>query len=535
MKPFAPALIAAALCGLTACAQHRPPPSAGVASDHRQRCLALKNAVPADTEISKVQWSGGEIDADEMASFTGGSARAQQAKAHCVVEGEIGARTGADGKHYGTRFQLRLPENWNRHFLFQGGGGLDGFVAPAVGNVAYKTSTATPALMRGYAVVSMDGGHPTPTPDFGADQQARLDFAYQSIGKVARVAKELMGRVYREKPRHSYFMGCSNGGREAMMAMQRYPLEFDGIIAANPGFRLSRAAVAQQWDYQQLMKAAPVNPAGEKILANALTQADLDRLSSAVARQCDAKDGLKDGVVNAWESCRFNPGRLDLPPSKIAAVRAVFEGAKNSKGEQIYSGWYYDTGVNQPDWRAWKLGSSQTGRPDARSATLGAGSLVWYFMTPSVPNFDWRQFDFDRDTAKTFQTAAINDAVATDLSSFAARGGKFIMITGVSDPVFSAKDQVEWFKQLNRDMPEAHNFSRMFMVPGMNHCGGGRAFDDFDPLTLLEDWHQNNQAPERMIARGKAFPGKQMPVCAYPKIAVYQGGDESRAESFVCR
>jgi hypothetical protein len=518
-------LVAAALVTIPAYAQNNP----------QQQCLALKNLKIAATAISKAEWSKGEIAADAMSAFTGGSTSAQQAKPHCVVEGEIGARTGADGKHYGTRFQLRLPEAWNKRFLFQGGGGVDGFIAPAVGNIPVNTTTATPALMRGYAVVSMDGGHPTPTPEFGADQQARLDFAYQSTGKVTTVAKQIIQQFYQSAPQHSYFMGCSNGGREAMIALQRYPLEFDGIIAANPGFRLSRAAVAQQWDYQQLLKAAPTNAKGEKILANALTQADLDKVSQAVAAQCDAKDGLKDGIVNAWESCNFKPDALDLPKEKIAALKAVFDGAKTSKGEQIYSGWYYDTGVNQPDWRAWKLGSSQTGQPDSRGVTLGAGSLTWYFMTPSSPNFDLSRFDFDRDTPKTYQTGAINDAISTDLSSFAARGGKLIMVTGVSDPVFSPKDQVDWFKQMHQDTAKAESFSRMFMVPGMNHCGGGQAFNDFDPLTLLENWHAKKQAPERMIAQGKSFPGKQMPICAYPKVATYTGGDENKAESFECR
>ena len=155
-------------------------------------------------------------------------------------------------------------------------------------------------------------------------------------------------------------------------------------------------------------------------------------------------------------------------------------------------------------------------------------------MTPSSPKFDLSRFDFDRDTPKTYQTGAINDAISTDLSSFAARGGKLIMVTGVSDPVFSPKDQVDWFKQMHQDTAKAESFSRMFMVPGMNHCGGGQAFNDFDPLTLLENWHGKNQAPDRMLAQGKAFPGKQMPICAYPKVATYKGGDANKAESFVC-
>lgn len=533
MNPKLAFALSAALAATACSSPNRPertanPPAA-------EQCLALKQAQIENTQITKVQWSNdGLVGADRMSSLTGGSASGKQAGPHCVVEGEIGARTGVDGKPYGTKFQMRLPQNWNRRFLFQGGGGLDGFVAPALGSIPVRTSTAVPALTRGYAVVSMDGGHPTPTPDFGADPQARLDFAYQSTGKVTQAAKQLIQKLYHAAPQHSYFMGCSNGGREAMIAAQRYPTEFDGVIAANPGFRLSRAAVAQVWDTHQFMKIAPKNSDGRKILANALTQADLDKVSQAVLNRCDAKDGLKDGVINAWESCGFRPETAGLSPAKTAVLKAVFDGAKNSKGEQIYSGWFYDSGINTDDWRRWKLGTSQTAEPNARNVTLGFGSLKWYFMTPPVPDFDLSRFDFDKDTPKTYATGKINDATDTDMSAFKNNGGKFIIVTGISDPVFSAKDQRDWFTAMQRDTPYAQGFSRMFMVPGMTHCGGGKAFDDFDPLTALENWHDNGQAPEFLTAKGKSFPDRSMPLCAYPKTAVYKGGDEKKAESFVC-
>lgn len=585
-------------------------PAAALTDSPSQRCTELKSMRIAGTRITSTSWSTGGIEADSMAAFTGGQAASQQVGAHCVIEGEIGARTGADGKHYGTRFQLRLPEQWNKAFLFQGGGGVDGFVAPAVGNIPFQQTTATPALKRGYAVVSMDGGHPTPTPDFGADQQARLDFAYQSTGKVTAVAKKLVMQFYQASPRHSYFMGCSNGGREAMIAAQRYPLEFDGVIAANPGFRLSRAAVAEVWDTQQLMAIAPPNAHGQKILANALTQQDLDLVSQAVTEKCDAKDGLKDGVINAWERCDFDPAVLQcaddnatgsladnlktasatqtagkahaaphggtaagpkshtrqhststtgssagtskvsagsqtaandaplpqcLPAAKVKALKAIFGGAKNSHGEPIYSGWFYDSGINQPNWRQWKLGDSQTAKPNANNVILGGGSLTQYFMTPFNPAFDLTKFDFDRDTSKTYQTGALNDAISTDLSTFRKNGGRLIIITGVSDPVFSAMDQRDWFKQMQADTPKAQDFSRMFMVPGMNHCGGGNAFNDFDPLTALENWHNQDRAPDYLVAQGKAFPNKQMPLCAWPKVATYTGGIPGKLNSFTCR
>ncbi len=512
-----------------------------------QQCLNLLNASYDDVVIQKAEWNAsGEVQADRMAALTGGSGRVLKAKPHCVVTGEIGARTGSDGKPYGIKFQLRLPNQWNNGFLYQGGGGMDGFIAPALGGVPFRASTATPALMRGYAVVSTDSGHPTPTAEFAADQQARLDYAYASIGKVTATSKKLIQQIYGSKPKNNVFMGCSNGGRAAMIAAQRYPLEFNGVIAANPGFRLSRAAIAEVWDTKAFMEVAPTNEKGEKILANAFTQQDLDVVRNVLMERCDAKDGLADGVINHWESCDFKPQMVQcsadkkencLTEAQVSALDKIFNGAKNSQGEAIYSGWYYDSGINQKGWRDWKLGYSQTAEANARNVTLGSGSMLWYFLTPPQPDFDLSQFDFDKDTLKTYQTATINDAVSTDLSSFKANGGKLIIVTGASDPVFSALDQVNWFKQLNQDTKQATDFSRLFVVPGLTHCGGGEAFDNFDPLTALESWQNKGKAPEKLIATSsvEVFKDKSMPICAYPTAATYVGGDKNKAESFECR
>ena len=501
-----------------------------------QACAALKGAKIYDTKISEAIWNqSGEISADRMSALTGGANKTLKAAPHCIVRGEIASRTGSDGKHYGIKFELRLPGDWNGKLLFQGGGGLDGFVAPALGAVSIRTSTATPALMRGCAVVTTDSGHPTPTPEFGLEQQARLDYAYQAIGKVASVSKQLVFSAYKKAPAHSYFMGCSNGGRSALMAAQRYPLEFDGVIAANPGFRLSRAAIAEQWDNWQLMNIALKNAAGDKIFANALTQEDLDKLSKAVLDKCDALDGLKDGIIGAWEHCEFDPSGLDLPKDKISAIKAIFDGAKNSKGEQIYSGWFYDAGVNQPGWRMWKLGDSQTAEPNARNIVLSKGSMNYYFLTPPQPEFDLMNFDFDKDVERTFETAAINDAISTKLDSFRANGGKLIIVTGVSDPVFSAMDQRDWYKKLVETNADADEFARFFALPGMNHCGGGNGIDDVDPLSALEAWREQGTAPSSLLGKSTSRAGKQIPICAYPKVAIYVGGDENSASSFECR
>ncbi|WP_315707919.1 tannase/feruloyl esterase family alpha/beta hydrolase [Brenneria uluponensis] len=278
------------------------------ATNFTEDCHALLQSKLPSTTLSYAELQPSAlVGAGKNSALTGASANQEKVGKHCLVTGVIGARRGVDNREYGTHFELRMPENWNGGFLFQGGGGMDGVVAPAVGGIPFHNSTARPALNRGYAVVSMDGGHQGNNADFGTDQAARIDYAYASIGKVTSVAKALINSFYHSSPGKSLFMGCSNGGREAMIAAQRYPNEFDGIIAGNPGFRLSKASLGQAWDTQQLIKIAPPNAQGKPILANALAPQDLNLVSRAVLAACDAKDGIKDGLINNWVSAEL-PG-----------------------------------------------------------------------------------------------------------------------------------------------------------------------------------------------------------------------------------
>ena len=513
-------------------------------------CTALGDVDSSNIHIERTEWHPQPevLKADPYSAMTGSTPRDHEVGAHCVVRGIINPRTGVGGKPYGIRFELRLPATWNDKLLFQGGGGTDGFLAPALGSIPSQGSTATPALIRGYAVVSQDGGHEGADTSFAQDQQARLDYAYASIGTVAAVAKQFIQRFYGRSASKSYFMGCSNGGREAMIAAQRYPVEFDGIVAGNPGFRLAYASVGEAWDSQQFMRAAPTNARGEKIVANAFTQTQLDLVSRAVLVRCDAKDGLKDGLINAWERCDFRPGMVQcragqtqgcLSSRKVGVLKAVFDGAKNSRGDKVYASWPWDAGINTDGWRVWKLGTSQSAQPNGINYTLGASSLRDYFMTPYNPRFDVLTFDFDRDIEKVRQTAAITNADSTFLTTFAERGGKLIIFQGVSDPVFSAYDIRDWYRQLQQDVGRrTSGFARLFMIPGMTHCGGGAGLDDIDPLTALEQWTDRGEAPAHLVGkgmpRGDTQPRSQ-PICAYPAIAVYRGGDERAAASFVCQ
>ncbi|MDR6711672.1 feruloyl esterase [Pseudomonas hunanensis] len=522
-------------------------------ADDARQCLALASAEPGVRFIEQRYVPAGERPQANpgRAALTGAALSKLAMPAHCLITGAIGERTGEGGVAYAIHFELRMPTPWNGRFLFQGGGGMDGVVGQAIGAIPFRGATAQPALNRGYAVVSTDSGHTgrnSSDAQFGLDQQARLDYAYAAIGTVTTQAKRLIDSFYGQRPTHSVFMGCSNGGRSALMAAQRFPTAFDAVIAGNPGLRLSRSAVAQAWDTRALNAAAPRAEDGRPILAQALTQADQTLIANRVLAQCDALDGVKDGSIDAMGRCHFDPAVLQcqagqteqcLSAAKFNALRTVFDGVRDSRGGALYSDWPWDAGIASNGWRAWKLGSAASGEPDARNATLTPGSLGYYFMTPAKPNLKLDAVDFDEVTQATAQTAAINDAVSTQLSSFIAGGGKLIVVHGNSDPVFSANDLRAYWQQLTRDNGGAAKlaqWAKLFIVPGMTHCGDGPGLDDIDPLTALEHWQADGQAPAQLLARGTAFPGRTRPLCAYPQEAHYTGqGDSEQAESFVCR
>ena len=465
--------------------------------------------------------------------------------AHCLVQGMIDQRTGYAGKSYGMGFELRLPAAWNGRFLFQGGGGTDGVVRPAVGA---GNTTPEAALAKGFAVVSTDAGHQGQDTSFGQDQQARIDYAYNALGRVTGVAKQIVARFYGKPANKSYFMGCSNGGRQGMMAAQRFPTLFDGIIAGDPGFRLSRAAIAEAWDNQAFLAIAPKDDSGMKIFSQALTETDLTLMSKAVLEACDPGDGLKDGLIDNPQACRFDPAVLAckgtdtngcLSAPKIDAMKKIFSGAVNSRGDKLYSDWPWDGGIGSPGWRVWKLGNSKTAQSNAINMTMGAGSLKEYFSTPFDPNFDTLKYDFDKDPARIASTTAINDPDSTQLSTFSGRGAKLMLYHGMSDPVFSANDTIRYYQRLaddNGGAAKVRDFARLYLIPGMNHCGGGPALDQFDALSALVDWVEKGSAPESLRATGPAFPGRSRPMCSFPQQPHYKGtGSVDDAGSFECR
>jgi len=446
----------------------------------------------------------------------------------CRVDGMLDRRTGADGQTYGIGFALALPDDWNGRFLFQGGGGLNGSVLPPLGAPG---AGDVPALARGFAVVSTDSGHKGSVFDgsFFRDQQASLDFYYVAIGRVAVLAKRMIAWYYERTAAHSYFAGCSTGGREGMIMSQRYPAYFDGIVAGAPAMRTGHSNLALAYIAAAFGEAAPKDASGKPAPRELLSDSDRKLLVGSLLEACDAKDGLKDGMIFNRSACHFDPAVLlcqgaktdgCLTASQVNALEA-FAGPKTSHGDQVYPGFPWDAGMGE---------------------SKGLPGLLYGPTIPVKLPAAAGGFDVDREAFRVDSAAngLLGDSTWTNLSTFVAHGGKLLFYHGLSDPWFSALDTIGYYEKMSRDTPArepVHAWSRLYLSPGMGHCGGGSAaLDRFDMLSAVVDWVEKGKAPDAVIATGKAFPGRSRPLCPYPQYAAYNGhGDPNDAASFACR
>jgi feruloyl esterase len=478
---------------------------------------------------------------------------------------------------------MRFPSEWNGRFFFEGGGGSNGSIGDALGNLQGQQTTN--ALTLGYAVVSQDSGHDNATNNdpklngtqtFGWDAQARLDFGYNSYDQVTQAAKALIKAYYGKAPERSYYVGCSEGGREAMMMSQRFPDYYDGILACSPGFKLPKAAIAEAWDVQAfaaVAKESGTNDAnGEPLLNKTFTDADLTLVANTIRAACDKLDGLDDGIISNFRACtsavvkpklealtckaaKEGSAAGCLTAAQVAAIEKVYGGAKNSKGEPLYSDWAWDTGIGSGGWRVWKIGAFAAPGNSAINATLGSGAVSAIFSTPPVPTPSsgaapiafMLNFNMDSDAPKIFAESAgypkaswdFMMASNTDLSAFKRRGGKLLVTHGVSDPIFSVNDTISWLDEVEKkNKGKASDFVRFFAVPGMTHCGGGPSTDRFDAFNALVAWVEKKTPPESITATaGPAtpWPGRTRPLCRYPAIPRYKGtGSIEDAASFIC-
>ncbi|MFV0384229.1 tannase/feruloyl esterase family alpha/beta hydrolase [Paracoccus sp. (in: a-proteobacteria)] len=441
--------------------------------------------------------------------------------AHCLVQGVIEPRIGAQGRAFGTGFELRMPMDWTGRFLMQGGGGNDGLVRPAVG-VIDRSRPADTALGRGFAVASTDSGHTADSPTdawYRIDAKANEDHAYNSVRLVTERSRDLMQRFYGKPPDHSYFMGCSNGGRQAMMAAHVMPDAFDGIVSVAPAFTVTPRILGWHWAVTSLAAAAP-----DGIAAHAFSDDELQMISDAAVAACDAGDGAEDGLVFRPVECRFDPVALQcadgesgqcLSGAQVTALKNLQSGPLDDNGTAIYEGWPLFNIDGKTGIRAWLIGDSEGPKPNSRAYQFVSN---WLQTIPDKPRKDMTVENFthaDRGWLLALKPQA--DASGTDYQPFANAGGKIVWVHGNADPAFSVRDFVRWLQSFRADNPDYHDFSRAYLVPGLHHCAGGAGLISFDVLKPMVDWVESGIAPAEIMA--STGDGTQRPLCDFPAYA----------------
>lgn len=413
--------------------------------------------------------------------------------------------------------EVWLPERaaWNGRYVALGNGGFAGSIG---------TNALMEPLRRGYVASATDTGHTSPGGDFLLEDAPRTDFEDRAVHEMAEEAKRLIRQLYGRDEESAFFSGCSTGGRQALTAAQRYPADFDGIVAGAPAHYASRL------QGQQLFMSRVGNAPG----GTPLPPAKLARVNEAVIAACDLNDQVADGVIEHPPACTFDPdsllctgdtGDACLTRGEAATLASLYRGPTTAEGVSLFpgsvpgseSGWGQMTGA-QPMALAWDV---------YRYAVFG--------------DADWSYEDFDagRDIPYAAQALATTmDAADPDLSGLVGNGGKLIIYHGWADPGITPYSSVDYYESVLTTMGEsARDSVRLFMVPGMGHCGGGEGPSTFDMLQEIDDWVTTGRAPERILAsrtRGGQVD-RTRPLCPYPEIAVYNGtGSTDQAGNFRC-
>jgi feruloyl esterase len=357
---------------------------------------------------------------------------------------------------------------------------------------------------------------------------------------MTQADKAIIKAFYGSAPERSYFNGCSRGGQEALTEAQRYPDDFDGIIAGDPANNLTGLFVGGHLWITQAMEGDGYIPASKTQI-----------IGEAVYKACDALDGIKDGIIGDPRRCHFDPSVLlcksgDAPDcltqAQVDAVRKIYQGARNSEGEQIFPPILPGGEAGPGGWSTWITGTNRGG---GSHSTLGMPFLRQIaFEDPNweARSFRWERsngFDSDVDFIEK-KLGPIFNNMNPDLSAFRAHGGKLIQYHGWADPDISPLNSINYFEsvvQASHGLSTTKSFYRLFMVPGMYHCNGGPGPNTFDSVKALEDWVERGAAPDKMVAahvtNGKT--DRTRPLCAYPQEARWKGvGSTDQAENFEC-
>ena len=458
--------------------------------------------------------------------------------AFCRVTGVIKPSADSD-----IRFEIWLPASgWNGKFQGVGNGGY-------AGTISY--SGLADAVRASYASASTDTGHQETRgnhAEWALNHPEKItDFGYRAIHETAVAAKAIVAAFYGGAPRHSYFSSCSNGGRQALMEAQRFPADYDGIIAGAP---------ANYWTHL-LSSAVSGTKATLAESASYIPPSKLPAIEATALAQCDTKDGVKDGVIENPLACNFDTSVLKcrgaeadscLTVPQLAALNTIYRGLRDSKGDQLMPGLSPGGEAEAGGWASWI-----TGKGPAESEMYSYGTQFFQNMVYNDPSWDFRKFDPDRDVKAADEKQASNlNATDPDLSAFQKRGGKLILYHGWADAAIPAVNAINYYQSVQKKMGanQADSFVRLYMVPGMEHCGGGAGPNSFgqagvakaDPQhdidAALEAWVEKGAAPDAIIAAksdGKGATVRTRPLCIYPKIARYSGtGSTDDASNFTC-
>ena len=442
-----------------------------------------------------------------------------QTATHCQIS--ITLRPAADSE---IKSEVWLPAAsvWNGKLLMEGGGGLVGYIS---------TEGMMHAVREGYASASTDTGHTGSSGRFALGHPDKItDFAYRAVHETAVEAKALIAAYYGHGPRLSYWEGCSTGGRQGLMSAQRYPQDFDGIIAGAPAYN---QIYISAWRMRLLMTAL-------KSPQHALPAEKLKLLNDAVLDKCDSNDGVKDSLIEDPGNCNFDPGILKcsgaetascLTPQQLETVRTAYSDLRSSTGELLYPHLPFGGELG------WDLpaGGTEPGPIDVD---------IFRYIANQNPAWDWRNFDIEKDIDQALLHGKEIHAVNPDLGKFKARGGKLLMYHGLSDGgsdgAISAFNTVAYYESVLKRMGQNQNdWFRLFLVPGMDHCGGGTGPNQFNKIAALERWREQNDPPTSIPAARVNVSGvidMTRPLCPYPQLAFYKGsGSINDAANYTCK
>jgi feruloyl esterase len=419
------------------------------------------------------------------------------------------------------KFELWLPASgWNGKLEANGNGGWTGSIAPA---------TLAAGLQRGYAAAMTDTGHDGGSASFALGHPEKLiDFGFRAVHEMTVKSKAIVAAFYGDGPKLSYWNGCSAGGRQALKEAQRYPEDFNGIVAGSPGINWTGRAVQAVW----------IGQANHKDETSTIPPAKFAAIHSAAIDACDAADGVKDGIIEDPTRCKFDPGVLEckgpdgpacLTTPQVETARKIYASVTNPRTkEEIFPG--HEPGS--------ELGWNTMAGPQA----FGLGLDLFKFIVFKDPNWDYRTFNFDSDVALTAKAdGGVMNALDPNLKPFFARGGKIVQYHGWADPQISPLSSVRYYNTVLDTLGGAGKVTdsyRLFMVPGMAHCGGGEGTSTFDMLTAVEQWVETKKAPDQIMA-SRVRDGKvdrTRPLCPYPQVAKYKGsGSIDEAANFSCK